>query len=183
VPEPITLTGTGDSVVGFEPPDAVCLVHVIGNAAAHHFAVTGYNEDGERVELLVNTTDPYDGYQWLDLMAGQNTTRFEVKADGSWTIEVIPFGPHLGLDFALHVPGTMERSGDFAFILIGEDPDTATIKGNAAAHHFAVFAYSDRRDLLVNTTDPYDGTVVMNRNTQLMQVFADGAWSIIVHER
>jgi len=177
-PEPVVLTGSGDAVVQFEMPGPLALAHIIGNATSRYFGVTSYDDEGNRVQSLVNTTDPYDGYR---LVTG--SSRFQVEAEDPWKIEVLPFSPALGLDFVLHVPGKVEGSGDYVLILIGDPPDTATIKGNAVGRFFAVIVLAPERHLLVNTTDPYEGTVIMPRDAQLLEILAQDSWSISVDNK
>lgn len=75
---------------------------------------------------MVNTTDPYDGIVPLDFMADEHAARFEVKAHGDWTIEILP----LSTARVLVVPGSIDGKGDDVILLTGSKPDTAIIKGN-----------------------------------------------------
>ena len=49
------------SVVDFENPFPAAQVHITGNPAGRHFAVKGHDVSKVDYELLVNTTDPYEG--------------------------------------------------------------------------------------------------------------------------
>jgi hypothetical protein len=71
----------------------------------------------------------------------------------------------------------IEGTGDDVIIIDGE-PDIAQISGNADGRYFGVIGYSNRSNLLVNTTDPYDGRVIVARDTILVEVEAVGSWSI-----
>jgi hypothetical protein len=66
--------------------------------------------------------------------------------------------------------------------LLGADPDKAAVAGNAKARHFALISYGTDGyiDLLVNTTDPYEGQVLLRPNVVLLEVKAEGPWSIDV---
>ncbi|MCL4257651.1 MAG: hypothetical protein KJZ53_03870, partial [Anaerolineales bacterium] len=59
-------------------------------------------------------------------------------------------------------------------------PDLAVIEGNASSRYFGVFSYGNDIDLLVNTTDPYSGTQIIDRSAIVIEVVADGAWSISI---
>jgi hypothetical protein len=160
--------------------DSPSLIHITGNAASRHFAVVSYGHDGQRIGLLVNTTSPYDGRRPLDFMVGEHATRFEVSATGAWTIAILP----LTETRRLTVPGSTEGSGDDVIFLIGASPDLATISGNASSRHFAVKGYGGARPtLLVNTTDPYQGTVRLDADTIALEITAVGAWTIDVAGR
>ena len=176
LPEPKAYSGSGSDVVAIEKPgglDAVVIVHVVGNAESSYFGVTGFDEAGKQTDLLVNTTDPYDGITLLDARKGQTTTRLQVEAQGDWTIEVRP----LAMARAAAVPGTTSGAGDDVLLLDGE-PDTAHIVGNAEGRYFGVIGHGKRYDLLVNTTDPYDGRVIVNRDTVVIEVKATGEWEV-----
>lgn len=174
-PDPVIVTGNGGDVVDAENPYDVAIVHITGNSAGRHFSVKNYGEDNEEYDLLVNTTDPYDGYRLLDSMEDEHTVRFQIEGQGEWTIEIFPLyeGNEIG------VPGTYQGNGDDVLIIRGQEPDTAKIVGNADGRYFGVFAYTkNERDLLINTTDPYDGKVLLPPGTLLIEVKAKGDWYI-----
>jgi hypothetical protein len=177
-PEPIVLSGNGDSIVDSVNPFGAAIVHITGNAGAHFFAVKNYDESGNYIDLLVNTTDPYDGVRPLDFLDGEVTTRFEVTATGEWKIEILP----LSSMKVLTAPGVFDGKGDDVILVKGGVPDLAKIKGNAGARYFGVRAWSDSgRDSLVNTTDPYEGTQILPRGDFLiLEIQAEGEWSIEV---
>lgn len=177
---PLVLTGTGDAIVDVElPENFIGLAHITGNAASRHFAVSNLDANNDQIDLLVNTTDPYDGIRPIDFRSDEHTVRFEVSASGEWTIEVIP----LGLIRRVDVPGTVTGMGDDVIALIG-DPDTAIVVGNADGHHFAITGYGGQQiDLLVNTTDPYNGTVLLDPDTLILEIKAEGEWTIEITAR
>jgi hypothetical protein len=150
------------------------LVYVRGNAESRHFAVESFDASGQQLDLLVNTTDPYEGVVPLDFRSGEQTTRLQVTASGEWYIEIRP----LSSARRVSIPGTISGNGDDVFIIDG-DPDVAHIRGNAAGRHFAVLGYGSRSSLLVNTTEPYDGRVILAADTVVIEVNAEGGWEII----
>lgn len=172
---PIVLTGSGDQIVDVDLPDGfVGLVHIIGNAGGRFFAVSNLDANNDQIDLLVNTGDPYDGLRPLDFRDDERTVRFQVQAVGEWTIEILPLS---SIKF-VEVPGSISGKGDFVFALTGKDPDTAKIVGNAEGRYFAVLGYSGSVDLLVNTGDPYDGTVLLDGDTVIIEIQAVGEWTI-----
>lgn len=168
--------GSGDDVIDIQKPggpSAPALLYVRGNAESRHFAVKGYDATGSSTGLLVNTTDPYEGVRPLDFMQGEFTSRLEISANGPWYIEVRPISSAR----VIQAPGTIEGIGDDVFRVSGRT-DTATIRGNDASRHFAVIVYGDeRRRLVVNTTDPYDGRVIVGQAI-MVEVDAEGPWAI-----
>jgi hypothetical protein len=181
-PEPIVLEGAGDSVVSVEKWGGPAIAYIRGNQAGGHFAVTSLDINNEVLDLLVNTVDPYEGARPIDF-EGEQTTRFEVQASGDWRIEIRP----VSMGHALVVPGSAEGSGDEVLVLLALEvtPDTAIIQGNEAGSHFAVIGYGDQGwpDLLVNTVDPYAGTVAVEGGTTVLAIQAVGGWSVEVTAR
>jgi hypothetical protein len=174
---PIVLSGTGDSIVDV-PEHGAGAIHVTGNKGSRFFAIQSYDADNKQIDLLVNTTEPYDGVRLFDAMEGEKTVRLKISATGAWAVEILP--PTQMRHEA--IPGVIKGEGDDAFLLTGGKPDTAKIKGNKTSRFFAVMSLpkSGRKDLLVNTTEPYEGTVMMGTDTIVIEVRAEGEWSIDV---
>ena len=187
VPEPVMLTGTGNSVVDVGEWKCVPgLVHIVGNAGSDYFGVENFDAAGEQLELLANTTDPYDGWRPLDWMDDECTARFQVQAAGDWSITLYPLAPILEVKkHQIGIPGTYKGTGDDVIILAGaaNTPDLANVSGNAAERFFAVMAWTSKRgsdQLLVNTTEAYQGTVILDPTTLALEVRAAGAWTVEV---
>lgn len=171
-PEPITYTGSGDDYFDISPFDSLYYFQITGNSDARHFSVTGYDSSGNYTELFVNTTDYYTG-SVLD--SEQNTRTLEVKAEGDWTITIV------SLYTAPVVKAGETYSGiDDAVLLIPLGSSSAVINGNSWSRHFAVKTYGSGFDLLVNTVDPYSGTVRVDSDATVMAVTAEGGWSILL---
>ena len=77
------------------------------------------------------------------------------------------------------MPYRYKGTGD-SIVLIDTSATMATIEGNAAEKHFAMKSYGDRKNLMVNTTDAYTGTVMVKYNPSILEVNAVGDWSIIL---
>lgn len=177
-PDPIELTGIGDMVVDIDWPKSLGLLIVNANSADKHFAIVPYEENGNRLSSLVNTTDPYYGSVPFNFN-GDYITRLEVSAVGDWSLEIVPV--HEANEFTL--PGTFNGSNDDVIILTNGIPDLATISANSQSHHFAVVPYTNfgkRMSSVVNTTDPYEGTVIIPRDTVFLVIHAIGDWQISI---
>ena len=175
-----TYSGSGDDLVDLSKPDEglPALLVVQGNAAGRHFAVVARDKDGGRIGALVNTTEPYTGFVPVDLPPTTTTTLLEISASGNWQIQVYSIGSSPTVD----VPGMFEGDSDSVLWMTGE-ASRATIQGNPDGSHFAVVAYDGRGARLgaiVNTTDPYSGTVLVPRGTLLLEVTAVGSWQVEV---
>ncbi|HIS51503.1 MAG TPA: zinc ribbon domain-containing protein [Candidatus Onthomonas avicola] len=182
IPEPIVFSGSGDDIVDLDIPEdfGEYVFQISGNEEARHFSVISYNSQGEYSELLVNTSDPYEG---VTVDASQDVARLEVKATGEWSITVTSLYsmPIVELD---EVHG---GTGDAVFLNAGGAGDgTAHISGNEESRHFAVTAYvldGDvfDRELWVNTTEPYEGTVMTGGTPIIIVVDASDAWEITLN--
>lgn len=171
VPEPNQYQGSGDDVIAIEPPEEGRMTfHITGNDAGRHFAVAGYTADGNRTDTFVNTTDPYSGV----VFDTGETRELEISAQGPWTVEV----QSIRAAETVQIPGETDGGGDYVFQLDG-DARTVAITGNEAGRHFAVEAYdASGSDLLVNTTEPYDGRVRLPSGAEVIVVTAVGEWSM-----
>lgn len=170
----IILNGSGDSVIDFDKPDTPMAAHIVGNPSSRYFSVTSYDKEGEYMALLVSTTEPYDGIRPLDFMPGELTSRFEIESVDDWTIEILPVSSLR----VFSVPGKMEGTGDEVIKISGEVPDLAKISGNEAGSYFGIFTYNSFKDLIVNETEPYEGTVMLESEITFIEVVAEGDWSI-----
>lgn len=171
-------TGSGDDVVRISKPEAgfPALLVIRGNGGSNYFGVTGFTVGRERTGSLVNTTQPYSGIVATDLPALTTTALLEISATGPWTIEVYSIGAAQKID----APGSRQGEGDNVLWVVGEAV-TATIRGNLESRYFGVTAYDssgNRLGSLVNTTDPYNGKVLLPRGLLLLEIHAEGAWGI-----
>ncbi len=169
-PESVTYEGSGDDILAIEPTEpGPMILNISGNQDGRHFAVESFDANGNELDLLVNVTEPYEGMVY-DLGEARE---LDISAVGSWTVEVEP----LRAATEVVVPGKIEGSGDYVFLLDGE-PSEASISGNQDARHFAVEAYNQGSDLLVNTTDPYEGRVRIREDAKVVVMYAVGEWTI-----
>jgi hypothetical protein len=171
-------SGSGDDIVILEKPDEglPALLVVSGNSQSRHFSITSYSSSRERIDLLINSTEPYSGIVAVDLPVGTETGILEITATGSWSIDVY----HIGAAPKISVENPKSDSGDNVLWIEG-DASIATITGNSSERHFSIKSYNGNgnySDLLVNTTDRYSGKVLLPKHTLLLQISAVGSWSI-----
>lgn len=170
-PPAAVYSGAGDDVVAIvKPVTGVVMVSVEGNNDGGFFAVQGV--DGDQ-DLLVNTTDPYDGTRLMDVQGGE-TTQLQVTATGPWTITINSIAA------AVRFTGAFNGARDSVLLYEGS-AGVAHITGNPQARFFAVEVYTDTdSDLLINTTDTYDGRVPFPEGLALVAITAMGPWAIAV---
>ena len=173
IPDPVVYSGTGDDVVQITPPEGKYVFRITGNQEERHFSVKAYDSFAEYIDLLVNTTSQYSGVTYDPT---QSTAMLEISATGDWTIELVSI---YTMD-ALISGNSISGDGD-AVLQVFAPVLTADIQGNDASAHFSVKSYDmdgGYLDLLVNTTDPYSGTVMMGLDVSTLVISADGPWTI-----
>lgn len=170
--------GSGDDYIRIEKTihEIPAAVLVLGNSSSRHFSVTSYSASGTYIDLLVNTTEPYNGIVPIDLGTKDDAKYLEVNAVGSWKIFVYPI-------FAIPnvtSGSAVSDSGDSLLWIEGEG-SVLSVNGNSAGRHFSIVAYDEYGDyngLLVNTTDRYSGRVRLPKDSLILQISAVGDWSI-----
>lgn len=165
--------GAGDDVISISGLDSMWAMHISGNDTGRHFAVTAYDASGNYLDLLVNTTEPYNG---VVIDPSQTAAYLEIKAEGVWQVEQIYLR-----DVSMVNAGTLLTGTGDAVIQTDVIGDTIEIAGNSQNRHFAVKAYNistGEYDLLVNTTEEYAGKVMVDFDPTYLVVTAEGAWTI-----
>jgi hypothetical protein len=175
VPVPAPLDGDGPASVDIiKDPSVPLAAYITANAAAQTCGISNYDAAGDQLDVLVDTSEPYEGIRPVDLGAGQPTSRFQVDCQGPWHIELRDASTLVGVG-----PGeTRQHRGDDVFVVRGAH--TLSISGNAGARHLGVQAYdlSNRQAAqLVDTSTPFQADVITPENV-LLVVQTDGEWSI-----
>lgn len=168
----ISYSGSGDDYIEIDPLDDLWYIEITGNQSSGHFAVKGYDAAGDYKDLFVNTVEPYRGSVFE---LEQSTRLLEINAPDSWSVKIKPLAEAPRLTASEMYSGV----GD-AVLLLPSGCTSAKITGNGGSNHFAVKGYGNYCDLLVNTIDPYNGTVRLGKNTVLLTITADGGWQITV---
>ena len=173
-PTPIvtTFSGTGDSVIEVNKTADPAIVD-ISYSGGGNFVVRNYGTDGEQIDLLVNTIGQYDGRRPLDFLQGEHTGRFAVESSGAWEIELLPLDSLRNIV----VPTTFEGTGDDV-VRISGSPDLMKVDATRATGNFAIWTYGDGINLAVNEIAPYDGVKLIDSETFVLVIQADGPWSI-----
>jgi hypothetical protein len=174
--EDISLTGTGDSVPSFEIPEGAAAIAQVTHDGSSNFAVVSLAADGSDNDLLVNVIGNYSGTVLFDESSGVHSVALEITADGAWTIVIKPVTSARSWDSASALNG----SGDD---VVQVNPQTSGLVTVAIQHtgesNFAVIGYSSSgSDLMVNEIGSYAGEVPMASGTILLEVTADGSWTI-----
>ena len=165
------LTGSGDAETELtKTAPGPAIAHISGNSASQYFAVGTLATNN----VLVTTTEPYDGVRPLD-WDGEESTGFKIWATGPWRIEVLP------LSAIPSFTGSFSGNGNMAVHFTGTG-SLARIAGNNERQRFEVSAVSAYGPYhrLVDTTGPYAGECQISRGPQVFEVQAIGSWTITV---
>jgi hypothetical protein len=181
-PDPIVLSGSGDSIVDVQKWNGFAIANIKYNGG-RNFIVKSYDSNGEQIDLLVNKVGNYEGTVPLDISDGQQTTRFEIKSSGQWEIQVLPIEQVK----RFNIPGTLKGNGDDVIILLGtSNPDLLKIDASQAERNFILKGIGKSTRLLANAIAPYTGTVMIPGNlltssgVLMLEIKATGEWSIEV---
>jgi hypothetical protein len=179
-PEPVapaeTFQGSGDDVVDLATPiDELGLMTFSCSSCDSNVIV---ESDAEYDNTLINAIGEYTGQHWLN-PRGTTTSRFQVQADGDWTLTAGGFDDRL-----IRHAGTqpVQGTGDTVFFLLVA-PDTAAFTHDGSSN-FVVEVLADSvgfPDLAINEIGAYEGTVLFRvdgSEPALVQVTADGAWTM-----
>ncbi|WP_052344288.1 hypothetical protein [Bacillus ndiopicus] len=169
--EALKLSGSGDTVTkSFTLEDGFVIVNSTHNGG-RNFVLTLYDANGNRIDMLVNTIGGYKGAQAIAVTAGEY--KYEVKADGAWTINMSQEVPNDVLP-----QGTAKGKGDsvvFMNIQSGSYTVSATHDGS---RNFVLRANDSA--LLFNEIGQYNGSKIQQVNDTAIYFFsinADGNWS------
>jgi hypothetical protein len=144
-----------------------------------NFVVESYDADGNRMDLLANVIGKHLGTTLVDALAGEQTSRLAIKADGKWKVIM----SNLMEAKRVSTPGEISGTGPDVFIVEPGQVDLIKVSSETNSN-VIVYGFSPRgKDLLVNEIGPYTGTVPANRETFLIQVQIEDPWTIEVTSR
>ncbi len=177
-PKSIKISGSGDDIVDFVKWEGAA-IGIFTNSGSSNFIVRSYDNEGEYVDLLINTIGTYQGTVPIDFASDEQTARLEIKSSGQWKVQILP----LSSARTSTVPGIITGNSDDVVILTGGKPDlikaTSTGEGN-----FIVWSYSSNdRDLIFNKIAPYSGKATLNSSTIVLTISAEGDWSLEITAR
>ncbi len=170
----IVYSGAGDTILQIElpgGPDSIGIA-TISHSGSSNFAVWSLDANLNQSGLLVNEIGSYAGTVPFNLSSSEQITAFEISADGPWTVTLrdvltvreVPQG------------ATTTGQGDDVLVYLG-DATVADI-AHTGDSNFAVWSYGRGNDLLVNEIGSYTGQVRWPGGTALIQISANGAWTI-----
>ena len=172
----INLKGRGNKIAKIKIPEDAAAIAVITNRGDSNFTVWSVAADGSTNSLLVNEIGSYRGTRLFDASAGEHSVALKIESNGTWAIAVKPITSAKVWNPAKAATGT----GSMVLRVTGVLDDLAVMKiAHNGASNFAVSTYSDEGvDLQVNEIGRYSGESLFPGSTILVEIEADGAWSI-----
>lgn len=168
-------SGTGDDIIDLSDLPETPLLLTISHEGNANFIIQAYDADNNLKGLIVNTIGSYQGRRALNLF-GELPARLSVQADGSWSIKIDDISKAPTLD----VPGIIEGKGDDIILLAGGKPDTISLSHQGQGN-FIVMAHKVGDlfpDLVVNEIGKYEGKNLIPTSTDIIEIQADGPWSM-----
>jgi hypothetical protein len=168
---PVTLTGRGTSVVSL-PAGARAGYLTATHNGRSNFIVHSLDAANSTVEYIFNEIGVYSGSDTFGMSSydAGSASRLSVRADGNWSITVLPFSQ------AAELPSSGIGSGVYLYSGLASDL-TLTHSGQ---RNFIVWFYGSgnyNTDLLVNEIGTYSGTMPLPSGPAVITVNADGAWT------
>lgn len=172
--EPQSFSGTGSEVVMLDPLGEDVFYATVTHDGSSNIALWSVDENGQDIDLLVNEIGGYEGKVALNF--GEDPAALRIEADGAWTIDLV----HLAEAPRWDGEGVYEDRGDSVLIVDGVadglTPVTLTHDGES---NFAIWAWGESYpDLIVNDIGAYEATTLLPDGTLVLQVDADGTWTI-----
>lgn len=168
-------SGRGDKVLKLpQLHEEYHYIAKITHSGSSNFAVKLRGSGGEYLDLLVNEIGRYSGTRPLSFR--DYPAAMEINADGSWKVTVQVLQKALRWNGAV-----LKGKADNVYLVpAGVLDGLAALKiTHSGRSNFAIWAYGDSgRDLLVNEVGKYSGEVLVSADTAVLEITADGAWSI-----
>ena len=167
-------SGSGDTILQIElpaGPDAIGIA-TMSHSGSRNFVVWSLDENLEQSDLLVNTIGGYSGTVPFSLDSGERVSAFEINADGAWTITL------RDVLTVREAPQGETSTGQGDDVLVYRGDATIADVTHSGERNFVIWSYGDGSDLIINDIGPYSGSVRWQAGGALIEVSADGAWSI-----
>ncbi|MFI6883327.1 hypothetical protein [Streptosporangium canum] len=168
--------GEGDDLVRIRATAKPGIVKITHDGEGH-FAVWALTPAGKENDLLANKVGPHKGTAAFNTSTTNKTAAFSIKADGAWTLEVLP------LTKARAWSITTRGTGDDVIRLSSTSRGLHRLKiRHSGEGHFAVWTLDANgriHRLIANKVGTYSGNVLLPPGTRYATIKADGAWSIV----
>lgn len=168
--------GRGDRVLSIERPvDAGPFLVELEARGTENFVVWTLDADLETDKLLANTIGAHRGRALVD-ERGTRTSRLKIEADGAWTVRLLT--PEAARPLTDRLEGTGPETVRWA------GPRTVVAMTHAGGSNFIVGTFTEHGDdeaylgTLANVIGDYEGESILPKGPCLIEIEADGAWTL-----
>lgn len=173
--QPIVLSGKGSKVKKFSIPENAAAIAVVSEKGTSNFVIWSLASDGSENDLLVNDIGNYAGTVLFDGNAGEHSVGFKIESNGTWKITIKP------VTLARHWNGSTALSGkgdDVVYVSPPSNGLTVVTLKHSGDSNFAIWAYGEEAELIVNDIGKYNGETTLPNGTILLEITANGSWSV-----
>lgn len=167
--------GEGDGLIRVRTTTKPGIVRITHDGE-EYFSVWTLKPSGAEDDLLANHVGSYGGTVAFNTGASNRTAAFSVKADGAWSLEVLP------LSRARAWSATTRGTGDDVIRLSSTSRGLHRLRiRHSGEGYFSIWALDANgrtHDLVASKVGTYNGTVPLPPGTRYASIKADGAWSI-----
>ncbi|TKC15262.1 hypothetical protein [Robertmurraya kyonggiensis] len=174
----IPVSGSGDTATDAIKLNAGFAIFDGSHTGGSNFAVILQDENGNDMELLVNTIGSYKGKTFAEIPADGNYY-LNVTAGGKWNFSIYQTPPVDVID----APTTLEGTGDDVVFFNTTSGNHKFTFNHSGSSNFAVLLNGS--DLLVNEIGTYQGSTRTQLETDGYYCFvitADGKWSVNIEK-
>ncbi|MGW9207823.1 TerD family protein [Embleya sp. NPDC055664] len=168
--------GRGDRVLSIERPvDAGPFLVELEARGTENFVVWTLDADLETDKLLANTIGVHRSRALVD-ERGTRTSRLKIEADGAWTVRLLT--PEAARPLTDRLEGTGPETVRWA------GPRTVVAMTHAGGSNFIVGTFTEHGDdeaylgTLANVIGDYEGESILPKGPCLIEIEADGAWTL-----
>ncbi|MER5420287.1 hypothetical protein [Streptosporangium roseum] len=168
--------GEGDDLVRIRATAKPGIVKITHDGEGY-FSVWALNPAGKENDLLANHVGAWAGTSAFNTSSSHKTAAFSIKADGAWTLEVLPLAKARAWSI------TTRGTGNDVIRLSSTSRGLHRLKiRHSGEGYFSIWALDANgrvRDLVANRAGAYSGSVSLPPGTRYAAITADGAWSIV----
>jgi hypothetical protein len=173
---PFSITGSGDDVIDFQIPNDMVAIVDFAHDGKSNFIVWSLDDTYSEFDLLVNEIGAYHGRRMVQggwFVQPEYVRHLEIQADGNWTVTASP------MSAAEELTTSLAGSGDNVVVYNGAAPTlTSTHDGSS---NFIIWGYQSDgaiAGLVVNEIGAYSGTDLIDSDTAILDITADGNWTL-----
>jgi len=169
----ITFTGTGPELLELRVPEDQPAILNVTHSGAAAFVVEAVDGRGVN-DVVIDTLGDYEGTRPVNL--GATHRELDIRADGRWTIEVLPLASAQRAE-----DGRASGRGDEVLLIDGGGPGWFSHdgEGNVAVEQHGGSVPSAGASI-IDGSGARDGAITVSDDAEALIITADGAWELAI---